>query len=320
MSGSTSRRRSGSAPGAAPPPASAQPPEGDLFPGFRGVRVSTAETEIHARVGGAGPPVLLLHGYPQTHACWHRVAPALARRFTVVCPDLRGYGRSGRPPAGPDHAGYGKRAMARDQVETMAALGFDRFAVVGHDRGARVAYRLALDHPERVTRLAVLDIVPTLETWRRMDARLGLSTYHWLFLAQPSDLPERLIGGAPEYFLRWTLASWLAPGATLDERAVGDYVRAFADPAVIHATCEDYRAGATIDRALDEQDHGRRVIGCPLLALWGEARPGPRAWDPLTVWRAWARDVRGHALACGHFLPEEAPAEVIAALEPFLLE
>jgi haloacetate dehalogenase len=290
----------------------------DLFPGFRTERVGAAETEIHARVGGAGPPVLLLHGYPQTHACWHRVAPLLARRFTVVCPDLRGYGESGRPPSDAGHAAYAKRAMARDQLEAMARLGFDRFAVVGHDRGARVAYRMALDHPERVTRLAVLDIVPTVETWARMDHRAALDSYHWLFLAQPFDLPERLIGADPDYFLRWTLASWAEPGAAFDPRALAAYGRAFRDPAVIHATCEDYRAGATVDLEADAADRGRRRIACPVLALWGAARPQARPWDPLAIWREWAVDVQGEPLRCGHFLPEEAPADVGAALDRFL--
>ena len=210
------------------PPGSPSAPRGQLipadrvlFPGFREERVSTRETEIHAVVGGQGPPVLLLHGYPQTHACWHRIAPALATRFTVVCTDLRGYGDSGRPPSDPAHRAYSKRSMAQDQLEVMARLGFDRFALVGHDRGGRVAYRLALDHPERVTRLAVLDIVPTLETWARMDRRASLGSYHWLFLAQPPDLPERLIGADPAYFLRWTLESWAGPAGRVRRAGAG---------------------------------------------------------------------------------------------------
>lgn len=289
-----------------------------LFPGFRAERLRAGEIEIHARVGGEGPPLLLLHGYPQSHACWHRVAPALARRFTVVCPDLRGYGDSDRPPSDSAHRAYAKRAMAADQVEAMARLGFERFAVAGHDRGGRVAYRMALDHPERVSRLAVLDIVPTLETWERMDWRLALGSYHWLFLAQRFDLPERLIGADPDFFLGWTLASWAGSPAAFDERAVGEYRRAFRDPAVVHATCEDYRAGATTDVDDDAADRGRRRIGCPVLALWGAQRPQERRWDPLAIWREWADDVQGEGLPCGHFLPEEAPADVVAALHRFL--
>jgi haloacetate dehalogenase len=289
-----------------------------LFPGFRPQRLRVRETEIHAVVGGQGPPVLLLHGYPQTHACWHRIAPALAARFTVVCADLRGYGDSGRPPSDPQHRAYSKRAMAEDQVEAMAQLGFERFAVVGHDRGGRVAYRLALDRPERVTRLAVLDIVPTLETWARMDRRGALASYHWLFLAQPADLPERLIGADPHYFLRWTLGSWAERHDAFDARALAEYQRAFETPAVIHATCEDYRAGATADLEDDAADRDLRRIGCPVLVLWGARRPSSRDWDPIAIWRDWASDVRGQAIRCGHFLPEEAPAETLAALEPFL--
>jgi haloacetate dehalogenase len=289
-----------------------------LFPGFRQERVSTRETEIHAVVGGQGPPVLLLHGYPQTHACWHRIAPPLATRFTVICPDLRGYGDSGRPRSDPAHRAYAKRAMAQDQLEVMASLGFEQFAAVGHDRGGRVAYRLALDHPERVTRLAVLDMVPTLETWARMDRRGSLAAYHWLFLAQPPDLPERLIGADPAYYLQWTLDSWAARPGAFDPTALAEYHRAYRDPAVIHATCEDYRAGATLDVEADAADRGRRRIACPVLTLWGEHRPQERDWDPITVWRDWASDVRGQWLACGHFLAEEAPAGTLSALEHFL--
>ncbi len=289
-----------------------------LFPGFRRERLRTRETEIHAVVGGAGPPVLLLHGFPQTHACWHRVAPVLAARFTVVCPDLRGYGDSGRPPADPAHRAYSKRAMAGDQVETMGRLGFERFSVVGHDRGARVAYRLALDHPERVARLAVLDIVPTLETWERLDRGSALADYHWLFLAQPADLPERLIGADPEYFLRWTLESWAGRADAFDPRALAEYGRAYRDPGVVHASCEDYRAGATVDLEDDAADRGRRRIACPVLALRGVPPGAEPAWDFAAVWRGWAADVRAQSVACGHFLAEEAPAEILAALEPFL--
>ena len=294
------------------------PADDILFPGFRRERLRTRETEIHAVVGGQGPPVLLLHGYPQTHACWHRIAPALAARFTVVCPDLRGYGDSGRPASDPQHRAYAKRRMAEDQVETMARLGFERFAVVGHDRGGRVAYRLALDRPERVARLAVLDIVPTLETWIRMDREAGLSTYHWLFLAQPEDLPERLIGADPDYFLRWTLESWAGRSDAFDSRALAEYQRAFRHPAVIHATCEDYRAGASVDVEDDAADRGHRRIGCPVLVLWGEQDRSARDWDSVAIWRDWASDVRGQGIPCGHFLAEEAPAETLAALERFL--
>lgn len=297
--------------------------DAQLFPGFRRERIRTREAAIHAVVGGQGPPVLLLHGYPETHACWHRVAPLLASRFTVVCPDLRGYGDSEGPPSDSTHRAYSKRAMAGDQLDVMAQLGFQRFAVVGHDRGGRVAYRLALDHPERVTRLAVLDMVPTFETWARMDRRAGLAEYHWLFLAQPRDLPECLIGSDPDYFLRWTLESWAGRPDAFDALALAEYRRAFRNPAVIHATCEDYRAGATADLEADTADRGVRRIGCPVLTLWGDnprsEDPRPeRGWDFVAIWREWAPDARGQSLRCGHFLPEEAPGEMLAALGPFL--
>ncbi|MGH6961784.1 MAG: alpha/beta fold hydrolase [Dongiaceae bacterium] len=288
-----------------------------LFAGFAAKRIRTPETEIHLLQGGSGPPVLLLHGYPQTHACWHRVAPRLAERFTVICPDLRGYGDSGKPPSGTDHVGYSKRAMAAELVAVMAALGHERFAVAGHDRGARVAYRMALDHPDRVARLAVLDIIPTIETWARLDRIAGLTTYHWYFLAQPRDFPERLIGADPDYFLDHTLRSWSGRPDAFDAEALAEYRRCFRDPAVIHATCEDYRAGATIDVAIDEADRGRRRIACPVLALWGEVNIGKDMSIVLELWRDWADDVRGQPIAGGHFLPEEAPDETTAALAAF---
>lgn len=290
-----------------------------MFDGFQTLRLETADAEIDARVGGQGPPLLLLHGYPQTKAIWRDVAPALARSFTVVATDLRGYGASSRPAAGPDHAGYAKRAMAVDQVEVMALLGFPRFAVAGHDRGARVAYRMALDHPARVTKLAVLDVIPTYEQFAQVDRAGALGSYHWYFLAQPYDFPERLIGGDPDFFLRSTLQSWAGDPGCFGDQAMAEYLRAFRDPQVIHATCEDYRAGATIDYALDEADlkHGRK-IECPLLALWGDrGRPHKRR-QVIESWRRWAADVQGAGVDCGHFLPEEAPAETARALGAFL--
>ncbi|HUZ75553.1 MAG TPA: alpha/beta hydrolase [Stellaceae bacterium] len=291
-----------------------------MIAGFATRRVLTEEAEILIEIGGGGPPLLLLHGYPETHACWHKVAPHLAHDFTVVCPDLRGYGESRfTGTETPDHAAYSKRAMARDQVAVMAALGFERFAVAGHDRGGRTAYRLALDHPARVTRLAVLDIVPTLEMFERMDARSALSAYHWLFLAQPFDLPERLIGAAPDFYLDWTVRSWLGAGATLAPGAMDAYRHAFRVPAVIHAACEDYRAGATLDCDADRADReaGRR-IACPVLALWGGGRTvGAAATDPIATWRRWADRVEGAPIDCGHFLPEEAPDAVADALRRF---
>jgi haloacetate dehalogenase len=290
-----------------------------MLDGFATRRIETGEASIHLAMGGSGPPLLLLHGYPQTHVCWHLLAPRLARRFTVVCPDLRGYGESRGPARDtPDHAAYSKRAMARDQVAVMSALGFERFGVVGHDRGGRVGYRLALDHPGRVSRLALLDIVPTGEMVARVDRRLAYGSYHWFFLAQPFDLPERMIAADPDFYLDWTIKSWVGEGAALAPEAMDRYRAAFHEPAVIHAMCEDYRAGLGIDAELDAADTqaGHR-IACPLLVLWGERRPERKADQWLSIWRAWASEVEGGPITCGHFLGEEKPDEIAARLERF---
>jgi haloacetate dehalogenase len=292
-----------------------------MFEGFEHVRITTKEAEIDTVTKGNGPPLLLVHGYPQTKAMWHKVAPGLAERFTVVATDLRGYGASSRPPAGDDHAGYSKRRMAADLIEVMAALGFHRFAVAGHDRGGRVAYRMALDHPERVTRLAVLDIVPTYEQFAAVDRQAALGSFHWYFLAQPPPFPERLIGADPEYFIRHMLGSWTGTPGHFTDEALAEYVRCFKDPEVIHASCEDYRAGAFVDCQLDQADleAGRR-ISCPVLAIWGEkGRPHKRR-QVMETWQRWAADVRGEGLPCGHFLAEEAPDATRAALERFFGE
>lgn len=274
---------------------------------------------IRAAVGGEGPPLLLLHGYPQTHVMWHRVAPALAGTHTVVATDLRGYGDSSKPAGDPEHERYSKRAMADDQVAVMHALGFDRFAVVGHDRGARVTHRMCLDHPARVSRAAVLDIVPTRHMFATADKAFGMTYYHWFFLAQPHDLPERLIGADPEYYLR-TTTRWAGGAMPFAPEAFAEYLRCFTDPATIHASCEDYRAAATIDLEHDEVDvHKGRRIHCPLLVLWGAKGFIARQYDPLEVWRQYADDVVGGvAVDSGHFLPEEAPEQTLAALERFL--
>ncbi len=287
-----------------------------MFDGFQTTRIDTGEVEINVRHGGSGPPLLLLHGYPQTHAMWHAVAPVLAEEHTVVACDLRGYGDSGRPRTTADHWPYCKRAMAADQVAVMRALGFDRFAVAGHDRGGRVAYRLALDHPERVRRLAVLDIVPTGEVWARADRAFGMGYWHWFFLAQPAPLPERLIAGDLDaYYGFHGTRDRMAP------EALAEYRRCGADPAAIHAMCEDYRAGATLDLEHDLADRGRRRrIACPLLALWGGRWFLEDWYDVLAIWRDWAGDVQGRALDCGHYLPEEAPEETTAELRAFFAE
>jgi haloacetate dehalogenase len=288
-----------------------------VLEGFEQLRIKTGGAEINLRRGGEGPPLLLLHGYPQTHVMWHKIAPRLAERFTLVMPDLRGYGDSAKPPGGADHAAYSKRAMARDQAEVMDALGFANFAVVGHDRGARVTHRLCLDNPERVTRAAVLDIAPTLTMYEGADMAFATAYYHWFFLIQPYDLPERLIGGDPDFYLEKKIGAWSRIAGCFDPEAVAEYQRCFRDPEMIHATCEDYRAAAGIDLEHDRADLDRRVT-CPLLVLWGAKGVIERSYDVLAVWRERAAEVSGRALPCGHFLPEEAPEETLGELLAFL--
>ena len=290
----------------------------ELFPGFTTHRIRTSETEIRCVVGGEGPPALLLHGYPQTHAMWHRVAPALARHYTVVCADLRGYGDSGKPPSDAAHAPYSKRAMARDMVELMRDLGHPRFRLVGHDRGARVSHRLCLDSPDAVSHVAVLDISPTRTMYARTNQAFATAYYHWFFLIQPFDLPERLIGADPVYYLHRKLGGWGSEGlAPFDARALAEYERCFRNPETIRATCEDYRAAASIDLVHDAEDQARKVE-CPLLVLWGERGVVNRFFKPIDDWRAVARDVRGAVLPTGHYLAEEAPEETLAQLTTFL--
>lgn len=290
-----------------------------MFEHFAVHRAEVEGTSLHALVGGSGPPVLLLHGYPQTHVMWHRVAPALARQHTVVTPDLRGYGDSAKPAGGTEHVEYGKRAMAADQLQLMRGLGFDRFAVVGHDRGARVAHRLCLDQPDAVSCAAVLDIVPTRHMFRTVDRTVAEGYYHWFFLAQPHPLPERLLEAAPEHYLRSKLDRWSAVPDAFAAEAVSEYLRCFADPAAIHASCEDYRAAATIDLDHDEADAAAgRGVDCPLLALWGARSFVGQHYDVEPIWRQYAADVRTSSLDCGHFLPEEAPESTGRALADFL--
>ncbi|HVL52988.1 MAG TPA: alpha/beta hydrolase [Vitreimonas sp.] len=276
--------------------------------------IDTGEARILVRTGGAGPPVLLLHGHPQTHLAWRLVAPRLAHHFTVVLMDLRGYGDSSKPDPAPDHSTYSKRAMARDGVAVMRQLGFEDWFVAGHDRGGYVAYRMALDHPEHVRRLAVLDIVPAAEAWNRADAAFMLAWWHWAFFAQPAPLPEHLVGLDPDWFLTRSPRRVAAWGDALEE-----YRRCYRDPATRRAMFEDYRANASIDREHDEATlaAGDR-IRCPVLALWaGQDDLAALHGDPLAIWRHWAEDLRGHAIDAGHDLPEEAPAEVASALTSF---
>ena len=295
-----------------------------MFEDFATENIDVGETTIFLRRAGSGPPLLLLHGFPQTHLMWRQVAPDLASSFTVVCADLRGYGRSGCPASAPDHAPYAKRAMAADMVKVMARLGFKRFAVAGHDRGGRVAYRMALDHPGSVSRLAVLDLVPTGAAWDRADASFALAFWPWSLLAQPEPLPEQLIGAAPHAVIDDALGAWGSDPRLFPPEVRAAYVEALRDPEHIHAVCEEYRAAATLDRAHDAADlaAGRR-IACPVLALWSD-QGGLATWyagegGPVALWRSWGGDVRGHAIRGGHFFPEEVPKETAAALRGFFV-
>jgi haloacetate dehalogenase len=287
-----------------------------MFEGFTKTRIETTHATINTVHGGDGPPILLLHGYPQTHAMWHLVAPTLAKYFHLVVPDLRGYGDSSKPSGDPEHLNYAKRTMAQDQLELMETLGFKRYAVIGHDRGGRVGHRLALDHPERVTRLAVLDIAPTFHVFQTLDRHMATAYYHWFFLAQPFDLPEKLIGAEPLYYLHRKLGGWGTGLNVFSSEALAEYERCF-DAATIHASCEDYRAAASIDLMHDEHDRGRK-LELPLLVLWGEQGIVHKAYDVIEVWRGYAQDVQGRALQAGHFLAEEKPEETAEALLAFL--
>lgn len=289
------------------------------FPAFAEHFVTADGVTIRAQIGGAGPPLLLLHGHPQTQAMWHRVAPALAQRFTVVACDLRGYGDSGKPPGGPGHAHYAKRAMAADPVAVMRHFGFGRFRVMAHDRGARVAHRMALDHAGCVERLVLLDIAPTLAMFEQTSMAFATAYFHWFLLIQPAPLPERLISADSDFYLRSLMGGRHAGLAAFAPEALSEYLRCARDPATVHAMCEDYRAAATIDLEHDraDRDAGRRVEA-PLLVLWGEHGVIGRCFDPLAEWRRVAADVRGHALPCGHYIAEEAPEALLEAALPFL--
>jgi haloacetate dehalogenase len=289
-----------------------------MLEGFSERRIATGDAELFVRIGGAGPPLVCLHGYPQSHLTWRHVAPSLAERYTVVLPDLRGYGASEIPPSDEAHLNYSKRTMARDIVALMAALGHERFFLAGHDRGARVAYRLALDAPERVAAVAVLDIIPTIENWEAMDYRRAYGAYHWPFLAQPAPLPERLIGSDPEWYCRQQIGAWMDDPGAADAAALDAYCAAFARPGAVHAACEDYRAGYTCDLEHDriDRDAGTR-IAAPLLALWGAGRDGKRSAHFPAVWERWTTELTATPLPCGHFLMEERPHETARALRAF---
>jgi haloacetate dehalogenase len=269
--------------------------------------------------GGGGPPLLLLHGHPQTHAIWHKVSDELARHFTVVAADLRGYGDSDKPIGLPDHSNYSKRTMANDQLGLMAQLGFERFAVMAHDRGARVAYRMALDHPGRVTKLVTLDIAPTLAMYENTTMEFAKAYYHWFFLIRPAPFPETLINGSPDAFLKFHMGSRSAGLAPFTDEAMAEYLRCIRDPATVHGICEDYRASAGIDLDHEREDLAAgRKIECDMLALWGADGAVAKCFDPLAEFGKLARQVSGRALPCGHYIPEEAPQELLDEALPFL--
>ncbi len=287
-----------------------------LFPGFTDERLAVNGVEIQAVIGGAGPPLLLLHGAPQSHVMWHRLAPRLAERFTVVATDLRGYGDSSKPPGGGDHADYSFRTMAADQVAVMNQLGLGEFSVVAHDRGARVTHRMLLDHPEAVTRAALLDILPTKYVYDHTDRALATAYFHWFFFIQPAPLPELMMESNATLLLKAFLGAF-GGADSYDPAAMAEYERCFATPDAIHAMCEDYRAAASIDLVHDAADAGRKVE-CPLLILWGTRGVVGQLYCPLEVWQQYASDVRGQGIDAGHFLAEERPDDTLAALAAFL--
>jgi haloacetate dehalogenase len=292
----------------------------DLFPGFESHWITTSAGKLFARTGGSGPPLLLLHGYPQSNVMWHRVAPALAQSFSLVIADLPGYGWSEVPEADADHAPYDKRSMARAMIELMEKLGHIRFRLVGHDRGGRVSYRLALDHPHRLEQLVTIDIVPTYDMWQGMNRNMAIKVWHWPFLAQAHPLPEMLIEKAPVEYCDWKMASWTKSKdlSAFDPRALAHYRAAISDPLRIHAQCEDYRAGCYQDYANDEADRAAgKMIEVPMLALWGAAGIPNETGGPLPIWKTWAKDVRGQPIDSGHFPPEENPQATTQALLDF---
>jgi len=290
-----------------------------MFEGFATHRVDHDGVTIHAVVGGEGPPLLLLHGHPQTHVIWHKVAGELARHFTVVATDLRGYGDSDKPTGLPDHSNYSKRTMAADQLAVMRALGFERFRVLAHDRGARVAHRLAVDHPLAVEKLVTLDIAPTLAMYAQTNEAFARAYYHWFFLIRPAPFPETLIEADPELYLRQTMGSRSAGLAPFTEEALSEYLRGLRQPGAAHGLCEDYRASAGIDLEHDQADiEAGRMIECEMLALWGANGAVEKCFQPLEEWRKVARRVTGHALPCGHYIAEEIPEKLLAEVLPFL--
>jgi len=284
---------------------------------FRNQMVKNGDTNISVNVAGSGEPLLLIHGYPETHLGWYKVVPELAKKYTVICPDLRGNGASDKPVGAGDHSNYSKRTMASDMVAIMDELGFDQFKVVGHDRGARVTHRLCLDYPERVSKAALLDIIPTRTLYESVNQEVASVYFHWFFLIQAAPLPENLIGGNPLQYLHWGLGARIGGVEAIDPEVLTAFEQNFQDPAVIHATCEDYRAAASIDLEHDKADSDRKVQ-CPLLVVWGALGPMGKLYDMLSTWEGKAENVQGLGLECGHYPAQEKPAELLAALDEFL--
>jgi len=289
-----------------------------MFKKFKKAILQLDDVHMNYVSGGSGLPILLLHGYPQTHVMWHKIAEQLAEKFTVVASDLRGYGDSGKPPTDEFHTPYSKRQTAADQVQLMKYLGFDAFYLVGYDRGGRVGHRMALDHPDSVKKLVVMDIAPTYTMYKTTDMEFAKAYYHWFFLIQPYDIPERMIGSDPRYFLEKKFGQWGRDSGAFTREALDEYLRCLTKE-TIHASCEDYRASASIDIEHDQMDiDAGRKIRCPLLCLWGDKGFVGGKYDVLAEWRKWASDVNGYGLPCGHYLPEEAPDETLEALLDFL--
>ena len=290
-----------------------------VFDQFEEFDISTEGASIHGRRGGSGPPLLLLHGIPETHLMWHRVAPDLAERYTVVATDLRGYGDSGKPPSTADHEPYSMRAIGRDQLGVMRHLGYDQFSIVGHDRGARCAYRLALDHPDNILRLTVLDVVPVGDAYNRADKDFSLLYWQWSFLAAPEPVPERFMNAAPAGMVDFMLNTWSEVKDAFPPEVRGEYIDKFSHPDTVHAICEEFRASPTLDYQQDEADRGNRKISCPVLFLWSQRGSVAKLYDdPLAIWQEWADDVRSGPVPVGHFIPEEAPEETTRQLLNFL--
>ena len=290
-----------------------------MFEGFERRKVETSGAAINLVVGGSGPALLLLHGYPQTHTMWHKVAPRLSEDFTVVAADLRGYGDSDKPAGDSEHINYSKRAMARDQAEAMENLGFDTFFLAGHDRGARVSHRLTKDYPERIRKLATLDIIPTHRMFQIVNKEMASNTYHWFFLIQPYDFPERVIGAGADFFIRSSFQRFPSWESIFPSEALEEYVRCSTDPDSIHAMCEDYRAGASIDLVHDDEDFENKIT-CPHLALWSDRGYVGRTQDVLAVWSDYSTNVRGHSVPSGHYIAEELPDVTYETLKTFFLE